>query len=49
MATKLGATIESALTVSVTHVVASGFGSAKYAVSDAPLSMARNGLVWRKR
>jgi hypothetical protein len=42
MATKLGATIESALTVSVTHVVASGFGSAKYAVSR----FAVRGMEW---
>lgn len=32
MAKELGAAVESALTIAVTHVVASGYGSAKYLV-----------------
>ncbi len=32
LAKEIGALVESALTVTVTHVVASGFGSAKYLV-----------------
>lgn len=33
MVRELGGTVESALTISVTHVVAVGFGSPKYMVS----------------